>query len=397
MSVDSGIATDIAVEASVPWLPPARLSRRHALLGAAALLAPLAAGVGRAAEAATEIPAPAHPDRLIRLSSNENPYGPSPAARRAILASIAEAPRYADDSIVRLIQALAEREHFDRKQLVIGSGSGEILNMAGLLAAEGGAGGELVAAEPTFEALPEFAAKFGVVSRTVPLDADHRHDLAAMRAAVTNNTRLVYVCNPNNPTGTAMRRDELEGFIRTLPEATLVLVDEAYIDLADAKGVATIVELVKERPNLLVTRTFSKIHGLAGLRVGYAIASPALAARLRSKQLAFPNIAGLRAALASLGDHRFLAETRQALIADRNRIEATVDRSGMARAQSQGNFVFFDTGRPVREFAKAMLDKGIQVGRPFARYATWARVTVGTRAEVDRLLAVLPSELPRRG
>ena len=394
MPLASASPADFADSPIAAIVPAPRLSRRSALLGVAALLAPLAAGISRAAPPAA--PAATKPDGLIRLSSNENPYGPSPEARREILASADEAPRYAFDSIRRLVDALAEREHFDRSQLVIGSGSGEILNMAGLLAAEGGAGGELIAAEPTFEDLPEFAAKFGVVTRSVPLDAGHRHDLAAMHAAITPNTRLVYVCNPHNPTGTALRRDVIAGFLRSVPEATLVLVDEAYIDLADADGVGTVVELVKERPNLLVTRTFSKIHGLAGLRVGYAIATPALAARLRAKQLAWPNITGLRAARASLGAHGFLAETRRALIADRNRIEAAVDRSGLAHAQSQGNFVFFDTGRPVREFAKAMLDKGIQVGRPFVRYDTWARVTVGTRAEVDRLLAVLPSELKRR-
>jgi histidinol-phosphate aminotransferase len=374
-----------------------RLSRRTALLGAAALLAPLAPRfVAAAPAAAVAAPAARPATGPIRLDSNENPYGPSPAARRAILASAIEAPRYADDAIQELIAALAEFQHIDAAQLVIGSGSAELLNMAAMLAAEAGPGGELIAAEPTFEQLSAFAANVGVQTKWVPLDAGHAHDLAAMRAAITPRTRLVYVCNPNNPTATAVRRDALEAFIRSVPEPTLVLVDEAYIDLADGDGIASVAALTKDSPNLIVLRTFSKIHGLAGLRVGYGMAQPALAARLRNIQLAFPNVAGLRAAIASLGDHVFITETRRALITDRARIEATLERLGCTHTRSQGNFVFFDVSMPVTAFRKAMLDRGVKVGRPFARYEQWARVTVGTHAEVDRFLELLPDALGRK-
>lgn len=139
-----------------------------------------------------------------------------------------------------------------------------------------------------------------------------------------------------------------------------------------------------------------KIHGLAGLRVGYGVAAPALAERLRNIQLAFPNVAGLRAAIASLADQRFVTETRRALIADRARIEATLDRLGCAHTRSQGNFVFFDVAMPLPTFRKAMLDRGVRVGRPFVRYDQWARVTVGTRDEVSRFLELLPGALGRK-
>jgi histidinol-phosphate aminotransferase len=388
---DSGAHTAISAVDALP-----RLSRRTALLGAAALLAPLAPRFVTAAPAtAVAVPA-AHPAMgPIRLDSNENPYGPSPAARRAILASAVEAPRYADDAIQELIAALADYQHIDRAQIVIGSGSAELLNMAAMLAAEGGPGGELVAAEPTFEQLPAFAANVGVQTRWVPLDGGHAHDLAAMRAAVTPRTRLIYVCNPNNPTATAVRRDALEAFIRSVPAPTLVLVDEAYIDLADGDGIGSVVALTQDCPNLIVLRTFSKIHGLAGLRIGYGMAQPALAARLRNIQLAFPNVAGLRAAIASLGDHMFIAETRRALITDRARIEATLQQLGCAHTRSQGNFVFFDVSMPITAFRQAMLDRGVKVGRPFVRYDQWARVTIGTHAEVDRFLELLPAALGR--
>ena len=380
-------ADDAALPAHSPEPALPRLSRRTALLGAAALLAPLAPRFAGAsvAPATQATPGP------IRLDSNENPYGPSPAARRAILASAIEAPRYADDAIQELVTALADFQHMDRAQIVIGSGSAELLNMAAMLAAEPGAGGELIAAEPTFEQLSEFAARVGVDTRWVPLDAAHSHDLAAMRTAVNARTRLIYVCNPNNPTATALRRDALEAFVRSVPATVLVLVDEAYIALVDTDGVGSIAALTKDCSNLIVLRTFSKIHGLAGLRIGYGMAQPALITRLRNIQLAFPNVTGLRAAIASLGDHGFVTETRRALIMDRSRIEATLDRLGCAHTRSQGNFVFFDVSMPIATFRQAMLDGGIRVGRPFHRYEQWARVTVGTHHEVDRFLELLPA------
>ncbi len=391
------IRADLRIDSSAS--PPdalPRLSRRTALFGAAALLAPFVPRFATAAPV-TAVPAVAPQPSAgpIRLDSNENPYGPSPAARRAILASAIEAPRYADDAFQELIAMLADAQHMDRSQIVVGSGSAELLNMAAMLAAQGGPGGELIAAQPTFEQLSAFAANVGVETRWVPLDAAHLHDLAAMRAAVTPRTRLVYVCNPNNPTATALRRDALEAFIRSVPAPTLVLVDEAYIDLADAEGVASVAALTHDCPNLIVLRTFSKIHGLAGLRIGYGMAQTALAERLRNIQLAFPNVTGLRAAMASLGDHGFITETRRALITDRTRIEATLDRLGCAHTRSQGNFVFFDVSMPIVTFRKAMLDRGVRVGRPFQRYEQWARVTVGTHVEVDRFLEVLPAALGR--
>src|SRR5260221_5863771 len=250
----------------VPTSPGLRLTRRAALFGAAAFLAPIPASVLAAAPRAL-----ASKSALIRLDSNENPYGPSPAARQAIIASVGEAPRYADVTIDTLTKQLAAHEGVADSQIVIGTGSGELLRMAGLLAVTALPGAELVAARPTYEELPQFAEKLGLKIHWVAPDADLRHDLPAMRAAVTDLTRLVYVCNPNNPTGTAVTRDALERFIRSVPAHCTVIVDEAYMDLVDRPGVGTVAGLVKDVPNMIVLRTFSKIHGLAGLRVGYSI------------------------------------------------------------------------------------------------------------------------------
>jgi histidinol-phosphate aminotransferase len=365
-----------------------RLTRRDALIGAAVLLAPIPSNVFAAAPSDS-----AGTSGLIRLDGNENPYGPSPAARQAILASVGEAPRYADTTIQALTNQLAAHEGVAASQIVIGAGSGELLKMAGLLALTTASGSELVASRPTYEELPVFAQTIGLKVHWVAPDADHRHDLPAMRGAVTELTRLVYVCNPNNPTGTAVPRDALETFIRSVPADCTVIVDEAYMDLVDQPGVATAAGLVKDVANMIVLRTFSKLHGLAGLRIGYAIAPLALAQRFAALSLTWPNTTGLSAAIASFNDHEFLKTTRAALVGDRARVHATLDWMGLKRTNAQGNFVFFDTGGPLKRFQDRMLAEGIKVGRHFDGYDTWARVTIGVHREVDRFLAALPLAL----
>ena len=368
---------------------PPRLTRRHALLGAAALLAPFAPRlvIADATPVATAATDP------ILLNGNENPYGPSPAARQAIISSAGSAPRYANASIDRLASQIAAREGVPTAQIAIGSGSGELLRMAGLLASTTAPGSEIVAARPTYEELPEFAERLGLTLRWVAPDAAHRHDLPAMRAAIGERTSVVYVCNPNNPTGAAVTREALATFIRSVPATIHVIVDEAYIDFADAAGVASVAPLVQQVPNLVVLRTFSKIHGLAGLRVGYAISSAALSKPLADLSLVWPNTTGIDAALASYNDHEFLQTTRAAILADRARVQAEIDRLGLPRAESQGNFVFFDTGRPVQKFRERMLAQGLKVGRNFNGYDNWSRTTIGRRQEVDRFLAALPKAL----
>ncbi len=364
------------------------LTRRDALIGAAVLLAPLPSSVLAAVPNTST-----DQSGLIRLNGNENPYGPSPAARRAILASVGEASRYADETIDTLTRQLAAHVGVANSQIVIGTGSGELLKMAGLLAMTTTCGGELVAARPTYEELPIFAEHLGLKLRWVAPDSNHRHDLPAMRAALTDLTRLVYVCNPNNPTGTAVTRDALESFVRSVPAECIVIVDEAYMDFVDQTGVATAAGLVKDVPNVIVLRTFSKIHGLAGLRIGYAIMPAALAPRFAALSLTWPNTTGVSAALASFNDHAFLKTTRAALVGDRKRVHATLDRMGRQRSESMGNFVFFDTGAPVKQFQDRMLADGIKVGRRFDGYDNWARVTIGVHRDVDRFLAALPRAL----
>jgi histidinol-phosphate aminotransferase len=322
----------------------------------------------------------------LRLSANENPWGPGPAARAALAASIDESCRYPGEVTNRLVAAIAAKENVAPDRILIGTGSAEILNM---LALGYCMRGRLVSAWPTFNYVHAMAAKLEAEVVRVPVDQNLRHDLGAMAAAAKSPTGLIYVCNPNNPTGTVVPADALREFCRSFGERTLVAVDEAYLDFADPAATASVVDLVRADANVVVLRTFSKIHGLAGLRIGYAIARPDIIRKLRGLQLAIPNGPGHAAALASLGDADFLRTTRTALLADRARIVAACDALGIACSATQGNFLFMKTGLALEEFRAQMRNEKIEVGRPFEPLLDWCRITVGTSAETTAFITAL--------
>ena len=322
----------------------------------------------------------------LRLSANENPWGPGPQARAAIVAATDEGCRYGMDFQARLVEAVAAREKVDKASIAIGSGSGELLHMLAFGWCERG---EVVCAWPTFNQLMSFGEKIGAQVRKVPLDANLCHDLPALAAATTPNTSLLYVCNPNNPSGTVIDGPRLKAFCAEMAQRTLVVVDEAYLDLVDEGATESMVDLARSGANVVVLRTFSKIHGLAGMRVGYAVARPDVAAKLRRLTFTTPNTLGLAAATASLGDADFLARTRAALIADRKRITAACDELGLRYAPPQGNFVFFKPGIPLDAFRAKMKDKQIEVGRPFEPLLDWCRVSVGTTEETTVFIEAL--------
>ena len=322
------------------------------------------------------------------LCWNENPYGPSPAARRAVARSIAEGCRYPPMAELEgLEQALARHEGTDVDHIVTGTGSGELLCALGLVL--GRDGGEFVAAEPTYLELPEYAQHHGASTHFVPVDPHLAHDLPGMRAAVGERTRAVYVCNPNNPTGTALPAADINAFVASLPEQVVTIVDEAYMDFCTGRGVRSVRELVDGDRQVIVLRTFSKIHGMAGLRMGYAIAPPKLAKSLREARMTFPNILAVRAARASLDDQEFLASTRSRILASRTRITTELTRLKLRYAEPQGNFVFFDTGMPLATFTQRMKERHVLVGRRFAPFDSWCRITIGTEPEVGTFIAAL--------
>ena len=357
------------------------LSRRDLLSASALLLA----GPGAMLRAAAREAAPGGGAGPLVLCWNENPYGPSPAARAAISQAIAEGYRYpSDEEMAALTGALAAREGVAVNQIVIGTGSGELLRALGLL--NGRDGGEIIAAHPTYEELSSYAQHWGAAMKFVPVDAQLRHDLPAMRAALSARTRALYICNPNNPTGTVLPAPHLRDFVRSLPPTVTVVVDEAYMDFAAAGETASVAGLVPEGRRVVVLRTFSKIHGMAGLRCGYAIAPPDIAAQLAAACMTTPNIFAVRAARASLADVGFVTDCRQRILASRARITAELTRLKLRYAEPNGNFVFFDTGMPLARFTELMRQRNILVGRLFPPYDTWCRITIGTEPEVTAFL-----------
>jgi histidinol-phosphate aminotransferase len=367
------------------------MSTRNQTLHRRALLA---AGIGLAAltQAPTLRAREAGTLRPLRLSANENPWGPGPAARAALLATTDESCRYGMRQMRELIEAIAAHEGVKPAQIVLGSGSGELLHMLALGWCQDG---RVVCAWPTFNQLMSFAEKLGAAVERVPLDADLRHDLEALRRATDTRTSLLYLCNPNNPTGTAVAADAMRATCVDAAARTLVVVDEAYLDLADPAATASMLPLVRDGANVVVLRTFSKIHGLAGLRVGYALAREDIAQKLRRLQMVTPNTLGLAAATASLGDREFLARTRATLLADRARVCALCDELGVRYARPEGNFVFVQVGMPVAQFSALMREQQIEVGRPFEPYNDWCRISIGTTAETDILLEALRRSLRR--
>jgi histidinol-phosphate aminotransferase len=359
------------------------LSRRDILTASGILLmrplssysAPQSASLGAAPLAGGTEP-------VILLCWNENPYGPSPVARAAIAQSIAEGCRYPDDENPTLVKLLAEKEGFGPDHIVTGTGSGELLRALGLLAARHN--GEIVAAEPTYAELTEYAEQAGAILKLVPVDKQLCHDLSAMHAAVSGKTRIVYICNPNNPTGTMVDSAKIAAFVAALPDHVTTVIDEAYLEFVE--GASSSVSLIKGPKRVIVLRTFSKIHGMAGVRYGYGIARPEIIKEISAACMTTPNIFAVRGATASLGDKAFLADCRRRIVASRARLTAELARMQFKYAEPHGNFVFFDTGVPIEQFANFMRQRNIAVGRRFPLYENWCRVTIGTEPQIDAFI-----------
>jgi histidinol-phosphate aminotransferase len=370
------------------------LSRRRftGALGAAlgGTLVTTAHPAGAAPPAAKGLP-PSGP--VIDLSSNENPYGPSPAALDAMTRSQAVASRYPDDAEQRAIEAIARHHRVSPDCVVLGCGSSEILRLCD--AAFLGAGKTVVAAEPTFEAVLHYAKATKAEAVRVPLTADFRHDLPAMAAACDARTGLVYVCNPNNPTGTIVTGGEMRAFLGRVPSTAVVLVDEAYHHFVEGAGYSSVVDWIPSQPNLVVARTFSKIYGMAGMRLGYAVTTEANARALR-EQAAWgnANASALAAAVASLEDAELVPRRRGWLNLTRKRLCAGLARDGRRVIPSEANFVMIHVGRDVQPLVEAFRARGIKVGRRFAAMPDWLRVTIGTPEETEAFLAALRALVP---
>jgi histidinol-phosphate aminotransferase len=333
------------------------------------------------------------PPLPVRLDSNENPFGPATAALEAIEKSRAQGHRYPDDLEDELTGVLARQHGVKRENIILGCGSGEILRMADL--AFTGAGRGVVAADPTFEAVLMFAKVTRGEGVRVPLTPDFRHDLKAMASACDPRTGLVYVCNPNNPTGTIVRRGELASFLDAVRGPTIVLVDEAYHHFVEDPRYSSALELLSEHANLLVARTFSKIYGLAGMRLGYGVGSEAIVSAMQPYRLwSNANTTVLAAALAVLADSDLIARQRGRLNDTRRWLVGELEKEGRKVIPSETNFVMIEVGRDVGPLVESFKAKQVWVGRRFAALPNWLRVTIGTPEETAYFLETLRALVP---
>jgi len=331
---------------------------------------------------------------IVKLASNENPFGPSPVAQQRIVAAIHEIARYPDANGFELKQALAARHGVDPGCITLGNGSNDVL----VLLAETflAPGLEAVYSQYAFAVYPIAVQSTGATHRVadaLPADgpSPYGHDLEAMAALVGDRTRIVFIANPNNPTGTWVPGDALESFVAAVPRETLVVVDQAYLEYVDEPGYADAADWLGRYPNLVVTQTFSKAFGLAGLRVGYSLSSPDVAGLLnRLRQPFNANSLALEAALAALADEAHVARCVQVNNAERRRVEEACSKLGLEVVPSVCNFILADTGRDAGAVYEALLRRGVIV-RPVANYGLprHLRISIGTPAENDRLLSAL--------
>ncbi|HEY2943763.1 MAG TPA: aminotransferase class I/II-fold pyridoxal phosphate-dependent enzyme, partial [Vicinamibacteria bacterium] len=360
----------------------ASLSRREftttlgAGLGAALVEGPFGA---RRAEAGRPSTRPGNtPADAVLINSNENPYGPAASALDAMTKSESVAARYPDAAEARLTEVIARLHGVAADRVVLGCGSGEVLQMADM--AFLGPGKKVVVAEPTFEAVLGYARVTKAEPVKVPLTADFRHDLPRMAAACDAGTGLVYVCNPNNPTGTIVTKDELAFFLERVPRPVSILVDEAYHHFVDDPHYASAFEWIDKAPNLVVVRTFSKVYGMAGMRLGYAVASKENAEALRAHAAwSNANAAVLAAALASLAESDHVPRQRSINRETRDGLCREVEQDGRRYIPSHANFLMVDVGGDVQPLIDSFRERHILVGRKFPSLPNWLRVSMGTK------------------
>lgn len=312
----------------------------------------------------------------IRLNLNENPFGPSPLALQAIRDQFGELCRYIDPAADVLTPAIAAYEGIGADHIVLG----EILPQLGLHLAQDGAGGEFVYSEPGYTALVDAVAPAGGVVVGVPLNDRLENDLGAIVAKVNARTRAIYLVNPHNPSGTVSDPAALRAFVREMAQRTTVIVDEAYLEFAPDFGDRTMAGLIRAGDNVIVFRTFGKIFGLAGLDVGYGLAPAPLAAAMKRAGIGTADTLtrpALVAAAASLRDRDYVTATRAKVTAERDKWNELFAARKLRHSDARGNFVFFETGRPHPEVAQALLAKGIKIGRAFAPYERWVRISIG--------------------
>jgi histidinol-phosphate aminotransferase len=331
----------------------------------------------------------------IKLASNENPLGPSPMAMEAARKVLADSNRYPDGGTLRLREKIAAMHEVSPDDIFIGLGSSELIDVAARVLLGPGTIG--LTSEGTYPPFSTAIRANGGSLEHVPMCA-FAYDLPEMARAITNTTRIIYLANPNNPTGTAFGAEEFERFLTHVPSDALVVLDEAYIHYAERTDMPRSVELFRPRKNLLILRTFSKVYGMAGIRIGYGIGAAALVSAMNKLRTPF-NVSGVAqaAALAALDDHQHVKRCIEANRVERKRITEEVAKLGLKPVESETNFVFVETGPEAKAIGEELLREGVIV-RPLAwmGFPEAIRISVGTAEENDELFSALSRVLAKR-
>ena len=362
------------------------MTRRQLLAGGGAIVG---AGLAPIMQATTRIPALRlvdtalgaelpMPDQPIRLNANENPYGPSRVALQAIAENIHLTNRYADEpAATELGGIVAAINKVSPDNVMVTTGSGEVLNVAGLLA--GLRTGSVVCADPTYQALLRYAENAGVEIIRVRVNENLNADLDGMRKAIRSDTVMVYIVNPNNPIPSVIEKNEMKEFVLEMAENRLVFVDEAYHEYVDNPDYESMIGLVAAgNNNIIVSRTASKIHGMAGMRVGFGFAHPDLINEMKMRRTGDNNVLGLTAAIASYQDQEFQDFSRRKNKESLAIVQGMCDELGIRYAKSNTNFTFISTGIENSVVQEKMLQHNILTGRLFPPFTTWSRISMST-------------------
>jgi histidinol-phosphate aminotransferase len=360
---------------------------RRLILGAAAGGAALS--VARSAMAAAADPAPllGPAPGVARLGLNENPYGPAPSAIKAMTEALSTGAYYPFGGVQRLMEMIAERHGVTTDHIIVSSGSGELLNAIGVAY---GKSGTLISTNLFWDSYFNYAEDKGVKTVRVPLKADFSHDFAAMEAAITPETALVSVCNPNNPTGILEKAADIHAFAKSASAKATVLIDEAYIELTDQPVSNSVIDLIRAGHNIAITRTFSKIYGMAGIRVGYVISTPANIAKIKPYVMGGMNSVGLAGAVACYNDEPFLTYSRSKVTEAREMVLAAVKSAGLTALPSVTNFVWVNVGMDANIVRDRMAARQIMIRGVYGKWKNWSRVSMGKIPDVERYCKALP-------
>lgn len=323
-----------------------------------------------------------------RLFANENPFGPSAKAKQAIVDAMAESFRYPFEFARDLQEKITTAEGLKQENIILGAGSSEIIMAAALLFTQK-PNANIITADPTYEDLPSKFSDMKGQWKKIPLTADYKLDLDAMEKAIDANTTLIYVCNPNNPTATVLEPGKLRSFCERVSQKVTVFVDEAYIDYLDDPKANSMMDLVRTGKNIIVARTFSKLHGFAGLRVGYAMAQPDMIRKLNDYTNAFATISAtsLHAAYASYGDDAFLKEALQKTMQSKEYLYSVLKKEGYEYIPSSTNFVMFPVKMDSRQFVQELGKRGVGVRFWQFNKKEWCRISIGRMDEMEAFAA----------